>query len=996
LALADFTGDGVLDVAVTGKSSVGTDAINVLRGDGTGNFAPLFSYLLLAGEFGADVAAGDFNSDGKIDLAVAVGNFSAGPNSARFLQNDGTGTFTDFASGPFASGASGVAIAVADVNGDSKLDVVLGQNSDEIAVLLGQGNGAFTATPLQPDLAFATLAGVAISDFNNDSKLDVIGLYGESGNLAVFQQDAGGKFVEAYPAAEAPTVPTGSSTLAVADFDGDALPDVAVVFSGSLSGVAQIRNISTGGQIRLLNDGQFSFTTASPFGIVAGDLFTGGAGADLVVAELGSNGILVLRNTSSAGALSFADGGKFTADGPALNVALGQVDGDTTLDAVVTTISFGKIAVLLNGTGTTTTLSATPNPSTVGQLVTLSAQVTPFITGGPTPTGSVAFFDGGTLIGSGTLDATGKAVLSSSTLPGGTYTFTARYAGNADYITSSALPVLQTITPADTVITLSVDPNSANAGSVFTLTASIGVTTPGTTVLISGTTVTFFDGATVLGTTAVSNLGQATLSTNSLPVGTRTLTAQLNGNGDYNGSTSPPVTATVTNVPPPVNTAPLAVNDRFTTPFNTPLVVAAPGVLANDVDGQNDPLTANLVFGPQSFQGTITLAPDGSFTFTPTMGFCGEVNIVYRVNDGTVDGNTALLTIQVMMPPRPADALLAVAGQTQVNTYTFAADGTTVAASTNFTPFPGVGGFVRVAVGDFNADAVADTAYVTGPGGGALVRIVNGKDGTDLLTGNIIDLFPNEDLTNIGLFVAAGDFDGDQVDELVVSPDKSGGPRVRAFRYGNGALTQLIDFLGIEDPNFRGGARVAVGDLDGDCKADLIVGAGFEGGPRVAVYQGTSITAATPRKFVGDFFIFEQSLRNGVFLAAGDLDGDGKAELIAGAGPGGGPRVVAYRFADIEANIRQFGNGDNLAQAPAFTNFFAFNSDQRGGVRPITKDLDGDGKLDLVAGNGDNSAPLVATYNSSSVAGDGTPPSAAVETFSAFNFASVATGVFVG
>src|SRR5438477_507722 len=121
-------------------------------------------------------------------------------------------------------------------------------------------------------------------------------------------------------------------------------------------------------------------------------------------------------------------------------------------------------------------------------------------------------------------------------------------------------------------------------------------------------------------------------------------------------------------------------------------------------------------------------------------------------------------------------------------------------------------------------------------------------------------------------------------------PTGSGCRRVRVFS-GKG-FSQLADFLGIDDPAFRGGARAAVGDINGDGAGDLVVAAGFQGGPRVAGFDGKSL-ASGPVKLFADFLAFEPELRNGSFVAVGDLDGDGFAEVIAGGGPGGGPRVRA-------------------------------------------------------------------------------------------------------
>jgi hypothetical protein len=115
-----------------------------------------------------------------------------------------------------------------------------------------------------------------------------------------------------------------------------------------------------------------------------------------------------------------------------------------------------------------------------------------------------------------------------------------------------------------------------------------------------------------------------------------------------------------------------------------------------------------------------------------------------------------------------------------------------------------------------------------------------------------------------GVYVAAGDMTGDRKAEVVVTPDEGGGPRVKV--YDAGAFALIKDFYGIEDVNFRGGARAAVGDVNGDGVADLLVAAGFGGGPRVAGFDGASIASlpATPTRLFADLFVFEQSLRNGV------------------------------------------------------------------------------------------------------------------------------------
>src|SRR5690606_24775766 len=129
-----------------------------------------------------------------------------------------------------------------------------------------------------------------------------------------------------------------------------------------------------------------------------------------------------------------------------------------------------------------------------------------------------------------------------------------------------------------------------------------------------------------------------------------------------------------------------------------------------------------------------------------------------------------------------------------------------------------------------------------------------------------------------GVSLAAADVDGDGRADIIAGAGRGGGPQVRVFR--GGSLELLHDFFAFE-PGFRGGVNVAAGDVNGDGSADVIVGAGEGGGPRVAVRDGRS---GAP---LADFFAYAASVRAGVYVAAGDLDGDGADELLTGAGEGG-------------------------------------------------------------------------------------------------------------
>ncbi len=275
----------------------------------------------------------------------------------------------------------------------------------------------------------------------------------------------------------------------------------------------------------------------------------------------------------------------------------------------------------------------------------------------------------------------------------------------------------------------------------------------------------------------------------------------------------------------------------------------------------------------------------------------------------------------------------------------------------------------RVAVADVDGDGQLDLVTSSGPGTATLVTVSFGGAG-----GRVLSVQPFEASFTGGVFVAAADLDGDGKAEVVVTPDQGGGPVVAVYsgaKLAAGVPAEIARFLGIEDAGFRGGARAAVGDVNGDGTPDLVVAAGFGGGPRVAVYNGKTILAPVgagqvPPRLVADFFVFEPTLRNGVFVAAGDVNGDGAADVLVGGGPGGGPRVFGLSGAGLVA-------GKQVTVA----DFFAGDPNNRDGVRLVAKDLDGDLNADLVVGLGAAGTAQVRGYRgkdfAASVTGT-TPP----------------------
>jgi hypothetical protein len=270
-------------------------------------------------------------------------------------------------------------------------------------------------------------------------------------------------------------------------------------------------------------------------------------------------------------------------------------------------------------------------------------------------------------------------------------------------------------------------------------------------------------------------------------------------------------------------------------------------------------------------------------------------------------------------------------------------------------------GGVRVASIDMNNDGTLDIIVGSGLNRRAEIRVFDGL--TTKLLGKS-EVF--ESTFNLGVFVSTGDFNGDGVPDIVVTPDSGGSARVsifdgKTFLATNGAAaTTLANFFAFpDDTNYRGGARTGVGDIDNDGKNDLVVGAGFGGGPRVAAFGGATLGLAGGPRLFNDYFAFSPSdaltLRNGVFVAVGDINGDGFADVTTGAGDGGGPRVQTYSGKDLLSNTKV-----------RVTDFFAAtvtgSESNRGGSRVAIKDMDGDSKLDIIVSPGLNGNAKIGVF----------------------------------
>jgi len=190
-----------------------------------------------------------------------------------------------------------------------------------------------------------------------------------------------------------------------------------------------------------------------------------------------------------------------------------------------------------------------------------------------------------------------------------------------------------------------------------------------------------------------------------------------------------------------------------------------------------------------------------------------------------------------------------------------------------------------------------------------------------------------------GSNLATGDLDGDGIDEIITGAGPSGGPHVRIFDQDGKVKGQFFAY----DKNFRGGVNVAVGDLDGDGIDEIITGAGVGGDPQVNIFNSQG-------KKQGQFFAYGKNFYGGVKVSAGDIDGNGKEEIITGTGKTGGPQI---RIFDQDGKVKG--------------QFFAYDKNFRGGVNVGIGDINQDGIDEIITGAGPSGGPHLRVFNATGV-----------------------------
>jgi hypothetical protein len=703
IAAGDFNNDGIPDIVA---SNGGSANVSVLLGVGDGTFGAATSVSV--GSQPNSVAVGDFNRDGNLDFAVPLN----GGNVAIRL-GVGDGTFTNAAN--VTAGSQAASVGVGDFNGDGILDLAIANyGPDTVSIRLGVGDGTFTGTS---DVSVGTdPISIAVGDFNRDGILDfATANYNFSGGSLSLRMGVGdGTFTGTTNLSSGP----GPVHIAVADLNRDGVLDIVSPNSTTTSlsvllGVTTTTVNVSGASAYYSASGQSVTLTATAVGQTTGSIsFVVKQGSTFFGAatpgSVDSNGVATVSYDLPAG----TPAGSYTIEATYLGSPAGLGTGSLTIS-----------------NATTSTSLATNGPTTYGDDMVLTATVA-VTTGGFDLAGqTVNFYEGATLLGSGTVALVGSAYKASYTVTGG-LPAGAHTQVNASLVAATNLDASSSGNVSHTVNTKTLFVTADNQTKVY------GAAMPGLSYTVSGLANGEIAFAVLIGN--VTTAATASSNAGNYPITQGTLTLiSLN----YTLSFTPGTLS--------ITKAPLTITaDSFTRYFGNPNPTLT-GTITGLVNGDNSSAVTGLAY---STPATISSLP-ATYAITAS-GTAANYTITF------VPG-----TLQVLV--RPVVAVGASAGSLPLVSY-YDADGVQHTFQAYINKYTAG---VYVATGDLNGDGVAD--IVTSSGNvEPEIKAFSGKD---------LRLLAHFH-AGASAFVACADVLRLGAPQIIVGS-----------RYGAGSLVQLID-----------------------------------------------------------------------------------------------------------------------------------------------------------------------------------------------------------
>jgi hypothetical protein len=649
VAIADFNGDGNQDIAVANS---GSSTVSIRLGNGSGGFTSPAPAEIAIGIEPYALATGDFNADGRADLAIA--DFS-GLGSVAIRLGNGSGGFTSPAVPTFTVGLGPSSVAIGDFNGDGRQDfATANQSVDNVSIRLGDGSGGFTS-PASPEISVGSIpVWVAIGDFNGDGNHDFAAANLGSANVSIRLGNGSGGFTS--PVTPEVTVGTNPFSVAIGDFNGDGTQDFATANGGSA-------NIS----IRIGN-GSGGFTSpatpevtvgTSPNSVAVAD-FNGDGRQDLATANAAINNVSIRLGNGAAGFTSAATP-EVTVGAAPLAIAIGDFNGDGRQDFVTTNRSSNNVSVRLGD------CTGPPNaPPTFTPAAAISVQQG--APAGPAfPVGTVADAEspagtmtviqiaGGTAAGitvSGIINNSGSVtgvVTASLAATSGTVRFQVTDGGGLTGIGDLQVNV----SPANTPPTIVAVATTRNAGSPASNSTIANVTDAesgngGVTVTVNGGATATVNGVTV---SNIQNNGTGGITADVVAAcGATNASFTLTATDGGSLTATDTLNVTVVVVPPTLS-------------YNTPAaIVFGAGTTVGPATGpaDNGSVASIAVQNTGSYTGTVSVHnTTGVVTFSNAAPV-GSHTIVIRITDncGTITDASFTLTVN------KADTVTVITGDT--------------------------------------------------------------------------------------------------------------------------------------------------------------------------------------------------------------------------------------------------------------------------------------------------------------------------------------------
>ncbi len=874
IAVSDIDGDGKIDMVTSNGTSNTLSIIRNISTVGSVSFSSKVDFITNYSPSG--VAVADFDGDGKMDIAFVNYNSNV---LGIFKNNSAASNMTLSSEIDYTTSSSPNWVAVGDIDGDGKPDIVVGNASNRtVSVFLNTSTSTTISFAAKVDYNVGNgntgIYVVAVGDIDGDGKTDIVSSNYSDATVSISRNTStNGNLSFANVVTQA--IGHAPRCVSIGDLDGDGKIDIVVGNSAATS-ISILKNTSTVGNITFNSPLDFQTGAGTvPIAVSIADL-DGDGKPDISVADLASaNVVSVFRNNSSVGSISFDASVNYATSANPNDVKTADLDGDGKPEIIATAASANAVSILKNQVGNPAITSFTPTSAIAGTSVIISGNNFTNVTG-------VSF---------GGVAATSFTVISSSAI--------VATVGNG----------------ASGVVTVTTSTNTTSLAG-FTLVVPIPTITSfsptsgaiGTTVTITGTNFSSIAANNIVwfgSVKAVVTAATTTLLTVTVPAGATYLPITVTVN-NLIAASSKPFSVTFTGGGTAFTVS------SFSAKIDSAVGSAPESVTISDIDGDGK---LDIIATNQN-GNTISILRNTSVG-VKNISFASKVDISTSTfplggcaTDLDGDGKPDLVIVS-----HNGNKVGVFRNTSTVGNISMASE---IDYATGSSPY-------SVAVGDLNGDGKPDLAVCNSSSHTISVYLNTSTVGNLSFTNKI-------DYTVSGYVVgvAIGDMDGDgKLDIIATNNSPYTVSVLRNTSSGNGNLS----FAAYRDFTTGNGAySTAIGDLDGDGKLDLVT-TNEPAGTLSVLKNNSSIGSLS---FASKVDYASQSGALPSYLCLTDMDGDGKVDIATVSG-----------FATTFSSVSLFRNSSNLG-AISFETPVNYTS-SAGAFNIFSGDLDGDGKPDIVS-----------------------------------------------